>query len=379
LQPLVDVLSGTERPASVTKWLALDTATALIREMAAGQRPVTHTALDELPDETPVRHLRTVLVAVGVLPVRDEYLVQVERWIAAAITAHSNAEEQHLLHRYGTWHLVRRLRRRAGQAVTSSQVRGVRGRFTAAASFLDLLAARGTSLADVTQGEIDSWLASDSIPRWRDAGPFVRWAAREKLTSVTLPTIRWTGPQHTIDSEARWAQARHLLHENTDATVDRVAGLLVLLYAQWPATISRLQVDDVDDTGPSPTLRLGTEPVVLAPPLDRLVLDLLASRAGQATIGDSGTSPWLFPGGRPGQPISANQLTRRLRRIGIQARDSRNAALLHLATELPAAVLARVLGLHINVAAFWQQIAGGDWTTYAADVAHRPTAERSNA
>ncbi|GAA4230265.1 hypothetical protein FHR32_007054 [Streptosporangium album] len=42
-----------------------------------------------------------------------------------------------------------------------------------------------------------------------------------------------------------------------------------------------------------------------------------------------------------------------------------------LATELPAAVLARTLGIDITVAVKWQRAAAGDWGAYAADVASR--------
>jgi hypothetical protein len=44
---------------------------------------------------------------------------------------------------------------------------------------------------------------------------------------------------------------------------------------------------------------------------------------------------------------------------------------LELAAELPAALLARVLGIHISVAVAWQRASSGDWTGYAADVSRR--------
>ncbi len=31
-----------------------------------------------------------------------------------------------------------------------------------------------------------------------------------------------------------------------------------------------------------------------------------------------------------------------------------------------------MLGIHIKVAIAWQQAASADWTTYAADISHRP-------
>jgi hypothetical protein len=49
---------------------------------------------------------------------------------------------------------------------------------------------------------------------------------------------------------------------------------------------------------------------------------------------------------------------------------------MQLATELPAAVIAKMLGLHIKVAVEWQKAASGDWTGYAADYS-RDTRGRS--
>jgi hypothetical protein len=83
------------------------------------------------------------------------------------------------------------------------------------------------------------------------------------------------------------------------------------------------------------------------------------------------TRAWLFPGGRPGQPIGDDRLGMRRQNIGLHPRQARSTALFILATELPAAILARMLGIHIQVAVQWQKAAAGDWMTYAADVSRR--------
>ena len=67
LQGLYDSLAGYERPSTVLTWLGKPAAVVL-RELGAGQRPLTHAALDELSDGKPLRHLRTILVATGTLP-----------------------------------------------------------------------------------------------------------------------------------------------------------------------------------------------------------------------------------------------------------------------------------------------------------------------
>jgi hypothetical protein len=185
---------------------------------------------------------------------------------------------------------------------------------------------------------------------------------------VDFPATRWNGPARALDTEARWDQARRLLHDNALDPGDRFAGLLVLLYARQPSAISRLTLDTIDADGGEVLLHLCHEPIPLPEPLDGLARHLIATRRGHATIGDYGTSPWLLPGGRPGQPISPYRLAERLHQIGIQPGPARSTTLFQLAAEVPAAILARMLGIHINVAVAWQHASAGDWMTYAADI-----------
>lgn len=112
-------------------------------------------------------------------------------------------------------------------------------------------------------------------------------------------------------------------------------------------------------------LRLGGTAITVPPPLDELLTLLLATRprgiAARLHHGD-----WLFPGRRPGHHLHATRLAQRLRALGVDPRADRNTALLQLAAEVPPAVLADLLGLHIGTAISWANEAGGDWTNYAA-------------
>ena len=78
--------------------------------------------------------------------------------------------------------------------------------------------------------------------------------------------------------------------------------------------------------------------------------------------------PGCSPGTCPGRPITAARLGERLRSIGIYAQTGRRAALLDLAAQLPAAVLADLLGLHETTAAKWMHQGRGDWSRYAAQL-----------
>jgi hypothetical protein len=372
LRVLHQTLATVDRPASVLNWLSRGAPRVVLADLAAGRRPLSHAALDELPASKPLTHLRAVLVATGALPARDEHLVQLEHWTARITAERADPAQKELLHHYAVWQVLRRLRHRIhGAHTTHGQAVVARRNINAAIAFLDWLTARDLTMATCRQGDLDEWMAEASTSQRGNTGHFVRWARNQHLTNVDFPATRWGGPTRAIDTQTRWDQARQLLHDDTLKPDDRVAGLLVLLYAQHPATIARLTLDHVQTSNDEVHLHLGPEPIALPEPLAGLVLQLVATRHGHATTGDQGTSPWLLPGGRPGQPISPSRLAERLHQIGIHPGQARSTALFQLATELPAALLARMLGIHIAVAVAWQHASGGDWTAYAAEASRR--------
>ena len=265
----------------------------VLRQLATGERPVAHAALNELLDGKPVEHLRAVLVATGALPPRDEHLARLERWISWSIADRPDPDQRQMLHRYAVWHVLRRLRTRLSGAhatATAGQVTAAQRNIKAAVALLDWLTTRDLTLDDAQQGDLDAWLAEAQATHRADAGNFARWARRNKLTSLDFPAIRWGGPSDVIDTEARWEQARWLLHDDSLQPEERLAGLLVLLCAQRAPVISRLTLDHVTADRGQVLLRLGHEPVMLPEPLGTLALQLAATRRGHANLGDDGSS-----------------------------------------------------------------------------------------
>jgi hypothetical protein len=302
-----------------------------------------------------------------------------------AIAARDAAGERQILHRYAVWHLLRRLRQRRGRAAARSerapgaplltakeQADYVRRHVLAAAGIFDLMGDQGLTLATLSQADLDRWSADRRFTYPQQTAHFVRWVVASKhARGLKPPGSRPACRNGPHDTERRWADARRLLHDAGLELPDRVAGLLVLLYAQSPVDIARLAAADVADDGTEMKLTVGAEPIVLPQPLAGLMRDLVATRRGHATIGRPGTLRWLFPGGRPGQPLGAERLADRLRNIGLHPRQDRATALFTLAAEVPAAVLARMLGISLHTAVDWQKTASGDWMTYAADVSRR--------
>ncbi|MFJ8390534.1 hypothetical protein ACIQ9Q_39785 [Streptomyces sp. NPDC094438] len=66
---------------------------------------------------------------------------------------------------------------------------------------------------------------------------------------------------------------------------NRLAGLLLLLYAQRPAAKSRLTVDHIEETHGAVRIRLGAVPVELPPPVAALALQQVEIRRSHAVLG----------------------------------------------------------------------------------------------
>jgi hypothetical protein len=373
LRPLKQALTATDPPGTALRWLAKQPVAAVLADIAAGRCELSHTELDDLHPSAVLTHLRSVLVATGTLPARDEQMARLERFLGDLLATRTDPDQRQILHRYANWHLMRRLRsRNNGRPTTQQQYAVVHQHTRAATILLDWLTSQHLTLATCGQGDLERWLSGDEASHRYQAGHFIRWAAGQRLTTLSLPATRWHGPTRILDDQARWDAARDLLHDDTLAARDRLAGLLVLLYAQPVARISRLTTDQVTTDDTTVTIRLGTAPIVLPEPVAELTRQLLTGKRGHATTGAGHPSPWLFPGGQPGRPISATHLGLRLKELGIQPGQARSTALFQLATELPAALLARMLGIHIDVAVAWQRASAGDWAAYAADVSRRP-------
>lgn len=207
--------------ACAHRWLTKQPVVSVLSDLVAGRMPLTHEAFDKLPPRQILEHLRLTLVAVGALPERDEELIRLERSLTEFLATQHDPVRRKLLHRYLIRHILRRLRaRNNGRPTTRQQVLRIRAHRRAAEAFLD-------------------WLGGYRY----ETATFIRWAHADKLTTAYVPAQRWRGPVNPLDDDHRWATARRLLHDSDLDAEDRLAGLLLLLYAQGPSTISLLTPD----------------------------------------------------------------------------------------------------------------------------------------
>jgi hypothetical protein len=254
---------------------------------------------------------------------------------------------------------------------TRSSHKAVRTQISVAADLIGWLHADGLTLRSLRQEHLDLWLAEgSSTRRWIRA--FLKWAHRGGLVpALQTPAPEPRGHTDPLYGEQRLRIVGTLLTNESMDLRDRVAGSLLLIFAQPITRIAKLTIDDIVDDDRPVRIRLGRDPLELPEPLGGLAVELKQKRPGLATTAAGGGAQWLFPGLRLDSPIHPEQLRRRLQRLGITARSARAAALMHLAQSLPAAILADLLGISEHRASGWTRAANGDWARYAADASRQ--------
>jgi hypothetical protein len=360
--------------AAVLRWAErTELRCDLVRDIRDLGDVLDHAALDGLPPSKSVEWLRNILISAQVLPDRDRCLRRTEIFIKKRLDGIDNPDDRAAVRSFMEWHHLRKLRGQARRApLRAGHGSGARTEVGAIAAFLKNLNLRDLSLATCTQGHVDDWLVAN--PTRPQINQFLGWATKRRYAQgITAPTPPDRRTRRTLvdGDDERWALIQKLI-ENGDLDMrDRVAGLLVLLYSQQTSRLVTLRADCIaaDENGCC-TIKLGTVPLNVPEPVAELLADLVRERRGYAAV-DIGINPWLFPGGRTGQHLSAQQMGVRLRRVGVSPQLARNTALIALAGELPAMVLAKLLGYSVKRAVTWNVEAGNTYPGYAAAIARR--------
>ncbi len=218
------------------------------------------------------------------------------------------------------------------------------------------------------QDDIDRWLDEEDSQRRNRIRYFLTWTTDRGLTrKLTVPLIPRQQPADLLGDDERWQLLQRCLTDEALPVDVRAAGALILLFGLQTQRIRHLRVDHVVHRNDDTYLTAGPHLLLLPPRLGTLMRMLATQPPTRLMIHHGPQAPhWLFPGRVPGQPIDNHSLTNRLNRHGINARPARNGALAALAADLPAAILADLLGMHINTAVRWVTYARRDWTDYLA-------------
>jgi hypothetical protein len=368
LQPLGAAFAGVHQPFTAILWIRHSPNARLLASLAADGRPISHALLDELPPSRGLHYIRQVLVPTGVLPQRHEDLERVPSWLDHHLDGRPPSHAS-LVRPFLHWHLLRRARRRASaRRYPASAGRDLRRRVLVALELLAWLDDQGITLKELRQEDLDRWLDEEGTQRRYRIRYFLTWAAERGLTGkLAVPLIPRQQPADFLGDDERWQLLHRCLTDDTLPADVRAAGGLVLLFGLQAQRIRHLTADHIEQQDDGIYLTAGRHPILLPPRLGVLMAELATRPPVRLMIPHGPRAPrWLFPGRVPGQPIDNHSLTNQLNRHGISARPARNGALAALAADLPAAILAGLLGMHVSTAVRWVTYARRDWTSYLA-------------
>jgi hypothetical protein len=366
LVPLFDLVAGMERPRVGILWLSRPHATPVLQAIARGKVPLTHEGIATLTPARTAIYVRDLLVSAAILAPVDRFLFPFEQTLPTWLAQIEDPDHRQLLHAYATWRLLRDLRAVATTGpVGHGRTQIARRRLGVAATFLQMLRTRDTDLGDCSQAVVDEWFAQATPSDAILLRHFIRWAAQtRRMPRLRLPPTKQSIPT-PITHQQRLELLRRVHAGHGMELRERVAALLVLLYAQPLTKITRLTIDDITLTDQDQTLiRLGDPPAPVPPPFDDLIRRYLGARPNLTTATNP-SSRWLFPGQRAGEPMHPATLRARLTKAGIPNLSSRTRALRAMLLQAPPAVVAGMLGYTPNKAEDIAREAGATWKHYA--------------
>ncbi len=297
--------------------------------------------------------------AAGCLPSVDRTLQRFERWLTARLTDLEGHPYERVLRQFGTWHHLAKMRVKAttrpltvnAQTYASMEIKR-------ASDFCTWLADEAIPLDRLPQATLDRYYRSLTPAHQQSLRGFLNWAIKTKR----MPQLTFTAPRFQIGEaltqETRLALLRDLLHAQDAPLAARVAGCLLLLYAQPVPRILTLKIDDIIETENEVRLRLGEPASPVPEPFASLLIQLVDVRR---TVGGD---QWLFTGRSPGQHVSYRTMRDHLRALGLPLRLARVGAVRQLIHDVPAPVLAAALGFHHTTTNRQVRNAGGTWNRY---------------
>ncbi|MEU9671097.1 hypothetical protein AB0E25_37180 [Streptomyces bobili] len=344
-------------PDSTADWL---------RRLATGDIELTHEAFHALEPWRAAAHLRELLMSCGTLPAVDKQICSFERWLIGHLTSLSDPDQIQVIRRFATWEVLQRLRTSSQKKpITPAARRHAADQVKQATAFLSWLAARDHTLSTCGQTGIDAWHAEHNEYARNTIRSFLLWCSASKLTRpFRLPPVQISRATPMPQTE-RLKLIGRLLTDQSLPLRARVAGVIVLLYAQPLSRVVRLTLDDIARADQQALLRLGEPPSPVPEPLAELLFRWIDSRDNMNTATNH-ASRWLFPGRRAGQPLHPDVLAALLNDLGIPTTASRTAAIRQHVLEMPAPVVAEALGYHPVTTAKLASEAGGTWSRYAS-------------
>lgn len=289
---------------------------------------------------------------------------RLEQWLHH-LTGTLTAEHAALIRPYAQWSVLRRARRRAvRRSYTDSSAQSDRAIIWGAVHLLEWLDENDLAIADLNQHQLDRWTSINGHRTYRITG-FVLWLRQRDIIGDAAVSRRQSAfPTDVAEAHEHARRIRRLL---TDATIElplRVAGLLVLLYGIPLTRILALSTSAVEQQDDETNIIFARNPVRLPPTVATLVNELVETAIVHPLATKTGSpffvsQPHRSRNGSPRPPGGDRD-----DRTRYPGQDQPQLALRTLTEDLPAPVVADLLGLHIHSVSRWADYARRDWARY---------------
>lgn len=336
---------------------------SILRQLA--QSPtIDQSLLDSLPPSRHTTHIRALLAEHGVTDAKVDYRDRFDTWSLDKIADVNDPASQRVLRSYLRWHLAHKLH----DACSEGRFLASKQAVTVAVHFLNWLAAQSIPFTEVSQTDVDRYIAEGPETR-RLLTRFLPWAIKSyRLTKLEItPHRRDTTQEKTTDEQIEQLQS---LFAHPDMTAqDRLMAALILVFGPPTHKVIALQWKDITIYDRAQAITLGKHPIILEHPLDELVVAVSQSVANRQTAANA-ISPvgvsWLSARKPPQRQPRSDPIEEA--RVSLALHTHWNLADHH--PDHPAPVLADALGLNPQTAIRHARRGSGQYGAYVADRTH---------
>lgn len=336
-------------------------AARIIQRMANGQMDITLEAIARL-DRTPATGYAAALLQLsGVIPPGNFERARLEIWEADLLDGVSDPTIRRLARQYAAWVINPRFAVDPHTETANQISRQHRSKteLRLVVRFLEKTSELGYELHTLPQRELDDYLLTLGGARRGSLGAFLSWARGQNLTTLSASRPNDSIPRPPL-AERDWRLAlTRLLTDETIAPATRLVGLFAVLFGLNISTIVALPRARVRVEPDTVAVRLGGDPFILPARIASLMRRHLSEMDRRYPA-----SEWAFPGRHRGKHLEPLGITTRLRRIGVQTASAQATAMLQLARDIPAPVVADLLGFSVERAETWSKATARDWISY---------------
>ncbi len=180
--------------------------------------------------------------------------------------------------RFATWHHLRRLRQASVPGQDSAPAVRYATKIAEAIKFLTWPhSTHHRTLATCLQPDVEEWLASGPTTRSKIRN-LLAWAKKARLNRSVHITHQQAPPSRSLTQEQRLAWLRELLTGDSETLAYRVAGTLLLLFAQPLTRIAALPTSAIAITDNHVHIWLGKEPIPVPQPFADMLINHTGSR-----------------------------------------------------------------------------------------------------